>query len=211
MRPPASACRRNGRGRDRSFLCMNMDGKTVLITGSTDGVGRSVAANLLRRREVLDSGRDRERAKPLPIRSRGRGQLESVFYQADRLPLPGRAAAWRSRASPTTTGSMSSSAMPESDRGTRARATDQCRFRARTAVCRQLPLRIPARSSLASVVEGSAPSRIVNVASLGQHPIDFDDVMITRKASGCTRYAQSKLAQIMSTIDLSQANSRDRA
>jgi hypothetical protein len=29
-------------------------------------------------------------------------------------------------------------------------------------------------------LKASAPSRIVNVASLGQHPIDFDDVMINK-------------------------------
>ena len=48
----------------------------------------------------------------------------------------------------------------------------------------------------------STPSRIVNVASLGQAPIDFDDVMITRGYTGTRAYSQSKLAQIMFTIDL---------
>ena len=36
------------------------------------------------------------------------------------------------------------------------------------------------------------PARIVNVSSLGQHPIDFDDVMLTRGYSGSRAYAQSK-------------------
>jgi NAD(P)-dependent dehydrogenase (short-subunit alcohol dehydrogenase family) len=53
-------------------------------------------------------------------------------------------------------------------------------------------------------LKASAPSRIVNVASLGQHPIDFDDVMITMGYSGGRAYAQSKLAQIMFTIDLAE-------
>jgi len=55
---------------------------------------------------------------------------------------------------------------------------------------------------LLPLIKASAPSRIVNVASLGQHPIDFDDVMITKNYSGSRAYAQSKLAQIMFTIDL---------
>jgi NAD(P)-dependent dehydrogenase (short-subunit alcohol dehydrogenase family) len=46
------------------------------------------------------------------------------------------------------------------------------------------------------------PARVVNVSSLGQHPIDFDDVMLTRGYSGQRAYAQSKLAQIMFTFDL---------
>jgi NAD(P)-dependent dehydrogenase (short-subunit alcohol dehydrogenase family) len=55
---------------------------------------------------------------------------------------------------------------------------------------------------LLPLIKAAAPSRIVNVASLGQHPIDFDDVMITRNYSGSRAYAQSKLSQIMFTIDL---------
>jgi NAD(P)-dependent dehydrogenase (short-subunit alcohol dehydrogenase family) len=53
-------------------------------------------------------------------------------------------------------------------------------------------------------LKASAPARIVNVASLGQHPIDFDDVMITRNYSGSRAYSQSKLSQIMLTIDLAE-------
>jgi NAD(P)-dependent dehydrogenase (short-subunit alcohol dehydrogenase family) len=42
----------------------------------------------------------------------------------------------------------------------------------------------------------SEPARIVNVSSLVQQPIDFDDVMLTRGYTGGRAYAQSKLAQI---------------
>ena len=57
---------------------------------------------------------------------------------------------------------------------------------------------------LLPLLKASAPSRIVNVASLGQHPIDFDDVMIVRGYNGSRAYAQSKLSQIMFTIDLAE-------
>jgi NAD(P)-dependent dehydrogenase (short-subunit alcohol dehydrogenase family) len=51
----------------------------------------------------------------------------------------------------------------------------------------------------------SAPSRIVNVSSGAQTPIDFDDVMLERgEFDGGRAYAQSKLAQIMFTIDLAE-------
>jgi NAD(P)-dependent dehydrogenase (short-subunit alcohol dehydrogenase family) len=46
------------------------------------------------------------------------------------------------------------------------------------------------------------PPRIVNVASIGQQEIDFDDVMLERAYDGFRSYAQSKLAQIMFTIEL---------
>src|SRR6185503_15775365 len=48
----------------------------------------------------------------------------------------------------------------------------------------------------------SAPSRIVNVASGSQSPIDFTDVMLERPGRYVEGYGQSKLAQIMFTFDL---------
>jgi NAD(P)-dependent dehydrogenase (short-subunit alcohol dehydrogenase family) len=58
---------------------------------------------------------------------------------------------------------------------------------------------------LLPLLRQSAPARIVNVASLGQHAIDFDDIMITRGYSGTRAYGQSKLAQIMSGFELASA------
>ena len=49
---------------------------------------------------------------------------------------------------------------------------------------------------------GSAPSRIVNVASIGQAALDFDDLLTTRDYEGIVAYRRSKLAQVMSTFDL---------
>ena len=56
----------------------------------------------------------------------------------------------------------------------------------------------------ARIVE-SAPSRIVNVSSLAQRPIDWDDVMIENDFSGGRAYGQSKLAQVGHTIDLHES------
>jgi NAD(P)-dependent dehydrogenase (short-subunit alcohol dehydrogenase family) len=50
----------------------------------------------------------------------------------------------------------------------------------------------------------SAPARIVNVASVGQAPIDFDDVMLERRYDPMHAYAQSKLAQVMFTFELAE-------
>jgi NAD(P)-dependent dehydrogenase (short-subunit alcohol dehydrogenase family) len=44
--------------------------------------------------------------------------------------------------------------------------------------------------------------RIVNVSSIGQQAIDFDDVMLTKGYSGGRAYCQSKLAQVMMTMEL---------
>jgi NAD(P)-dependent dehydrogenase (short-subunit alcohol dehydrogenase family) len=55
---------------------------------------------------------------------------------------------------------------------------------------------------LLPLLERSAPTRIVNVSSAGQAPIDFGDVMLERHYRGGQAYAQSKLAQVMFTFDL---------
>jgi NAD(P)-dependent dehydrogenase (short-subunit alcohol dehydrogenase family) len=57
---------------------------------------------------------------------------------------------------------------------------------------------------LLPLVKSSTPARVINVASAGQAPIDFDDVMLTRSYDGAQAYRQSKLAQVMFTIDLAQ-------
>jgi NAD(P)-dependent dehydrogenase (short-subunit alcohol dehydrogenase family) len=57
---------------------------------------------------------------------------------------------------------------------------------------------------LLPLIKESAPARIVNVASAGQQAIDFSDVMLERSYSGARAYCQSKLAQIMFTIDLAE-------
>jgi len=55
---------------------------------------------------------------------------------------------------------------------------------------------------LLPLLEASAPTRIVNVSSLGQSPLDFDDLMLERSYNPGDAYRRSKLAQIMFTIDL---------
>jgi NAD(P)-dependent dehydrogenase (short-subunit alcohol dehydrogenase family) len=50
----------------------------------------------------------------------------------------------------------------------------------------------------------SAPVRIVNLASAGQAPIDFGDVMLSRRYDGVQAYCQSKLALVMFTFDLAE-------
>jgi NAD(P)-dependent dehydrogenase (short-subunit alcohol dehydrogenase family) len=57
---------------------------------------------------------------------------------------------------------------------------------------------------LQPLLRDSEPSRIVNVASVGQAPIDFGDVMLKRGYEGMRAYSQSKLALIMFTFSLAE-------
>jgi NAD(P)-dependent dehydrogenase (short-subunit alcohol dehydrogenase family) len=55
---------------------------------------------------------------------------------------------------------------------------------------------------LAKLLEMSAPSRIVQVASAGQLALDRDDPLTEHGWDGVTAYRRSKLAQVMATYDL---------
>jgi NAD(P)-dependent dehydrogenase (short-subunit alcohol dehydrogenase family) len=181
---------------------MKMDGKTVLVTGSTDGVGRYVAAKLAAAgAKVLIHGRDRERAQALADEIRRRGRGEAIFYQADLSSLAGaRQLANAVLADHQRLDVFISNAGIGSQNQGPQRQISADGYELRFAVNYLSGFLLA--HLLLPLLKASAPSRIVNVASLGQHPIDFDDVMITKDYSGSRAYAQSKLSQIMFTIDL---------
>jgi NAD(P)-dependent dehydrogenase (short-subunit alcohol dehydrogenase family) len=185
-------------------MAMKMDGKTALITGSTDGVGRYVAAKLAAAgAKVLIHGRDKERAKSLIDQIVRDGHAAPTFYQADLSSMAG-------------TRELARAVLADHKRldlfisnagiGSRTQGAE----RRTSADGHELRFAVNYLSGfllahlLLPTIKASAPSRIVNVASLGQHPIDFDDVMITKGYNGGRAYSQSKLSQIMFTIDLAQ-------
>jgi len=181
---------------------MKMDGKTVLITGSTDGVGRYVAARLAADgAKVLIHGRDKARAKTLADEIRSQGHGAPVFYQAD---LSSLADARQLAKAVTADHKRLDVFISNAGIGSRTLGTE----RRTSADGHELRFAVNYLSGfllaylLLPLLKASAPSRIVNVASLGQHPLDFDDVMLTKGYNGTRAYAQSKLAQIMFTIDL---------
>jgi NAD(P)-dependent dehydrogenase (short-subunit alcohol dehydrogenase family) len=182
---------------------MKMDGKTVLVTGSTDGVGRYVASKLAEAgAKVLVHGRDRERAATL-IDEISRQGGAAIFYQADLSSLAGtRQLADAVIAEHKRLDVLISNAGIGSFSQGSGRQTGGDGHELRFAVNYLSGFLLTYR--LLPLLKTAAPSRIVNVASLGQHPLDFDDVMLTRGYAGTRAYAQSKLAQIMFTIDLAE-------
>ena len=175
--------------------------KTVLVTGSTDGVGRVVAKRLAQDgMRVLVHGRDRGRGESLmaEIKAAGgaaeflaadftalaevRRLAEAVGKTTDRLDL-------------LINNAGIGSAGPK---GTRETSADGYELRFAVNYLAGFLL----TELLLPLLKKSGPARIVNVSSLGQHAIDFADVMLTRGYSGSRAYCQSKLAQVMFTIDL---------
>ena len=181
---------------------MNMAGKTVLITGSTDGVGRYVAGALAKLgAELLIHGRDAPRAKSLIDDIAASGHAPPTFYQADLSSLDSvRKLASTIASRHKRIDVLISNAGIGSMNGGPQRQVSADGYELRFAVNYLSGFLLA--YLLLPLIKAAAPARIVNVASLGQHPIDFDDVMIVKNYSGSRAYAQSKLAQIMFTIDL---------
>jgi NAD(P)-dependent dehydrogenase (short-subunit alcohol dehydrogenase family) len=184
-----------------SWKRMNIENKTVLVTGSTDGVGRLVARRLADRgARVLIHGRDRTRGEQLLKEIRAADHGSAAFLPADFSSL-----AEVRRVADTVRQEcdrLVNNAGIGSGGSAGKREISQDGYELRFAV-NYLAGFLLTRVLLPVVMLGK-PARIVNVSSLGQHPIDFDDVMLTRGYSGSRAYAQSKLAQIMFTFDLAR-------
>ncbi|MFF7987887.1 SDR family NAD(P)-dependent oxidoreductase [Streptomyces sp. NPDC007901] len=58
--------------------------------------------------------------------------------------------------------------------------------------------------SLLPLLDRGAPTRVVNIASIGQAPIDFDDPTLEHDYSGMRAYGQSKLAMIATGLLLAR-------
>jgi NAD(P)-dependent dehydrogenase (short-subunit alcohol dehydrogenase family) len=177
-------------------------GKTVLVTGSTDGVGRRVAERLgAAGARVLVHGRDRDRGERVVADIRAGGS-QAEFLSADLASLAEvrRLAADVERATDRLDILINNAGVGSG--GARGRQTSDDGYELRFAVNYLAGFLLT--YLLLPLIKESAPARIVNVASAGQQAIDFDDVMLTHGYSGSRAYCQSKLAQIMFTIDLAK-------
>jgi len=177
--------------------------KTVLITGSTDGVGRLVATRLAADgAQVLVHGRNRERAERV-VEDIRQGGGRARFYSADLASLDEvrRLAAAVQRDHPRLDILINNAGIGSASGG-RQRRTSADGYELRFAVNYLAGFLLT--RLLLPLLTASAPSRIVNVASAGQHPIDFADVMLTQHYDGGRAYTQSKLAQITFTFDLAE-------
>jgi NAD(P)-dependent dehydrogenase (short-subunit alcohol dehydrogenase family) len=174
--------------------------QVVLVTGSTDGLGKATASQLAARgATVLLHGRDPARGD-LTLREIGRatstGRLR--FYCADFSSLAQvRRLAGDIRADHDRLDLLINNA---GIGGAGGRQESHDRYELRFAVNYLAPFLLT--NLLLPLLRRSAPARVVNVASVGQAPIDFDDVMLQRRYDALRAYRQSKLALILFTMEL---------
>jgi NAD(P)-dependent dehydrogenase (short-subunit alcohol dehydrogenase family) len=185
-------------------VIMNLKGKVVLVTGSTDGVGRLVACRLADLgARVLIHGRNGDRGEQVLEQIRAAALGSAVFLPADFSSLAEvRRLADVVRQECDRLDVVINNAGIGSGGSAGKRETSQDGYELRFAVNYLAGFLLT--RLLLPIMMLNEPARIVNVSSLGKHPIDFDDVMLTRGYTGGRAYAQSKLAQIMFTFDLAR-------
>jgi NAD(P)-dependent dehydrogenase (short-subunit alcohol dehydrogenase family) len=177
---------------------------TILITGATDGLGRGVAQRLAADgARLLLHGRDPDRLASTAREIReATGNERLTTHRADLASLDEvRALAEDVQASTNALHVLINNAgigTGKPDKTTRQESRDGHELR--LAVNYLAPFLLTQR--LLPLLRRSAPARVVHVASLGQAPVDFDDVMLRRAYSGGRAYNQSKLAQITSGFEL---------
>jgi NAD(P)-dependent dehydrogenase (short-subunit alcohol dehydrogenase family) len=180
--------------------------KTVLVTGATDGVGKHVARSLAQQgARVLLHGRNQAKGEALVAElSAETGNRRLDFCRADLASL----AEVRGLAGEVLEITdrldilVNNAGVGSQSAGVTGRELSRDGHELRFAVNYLAPFLLT--HLLLPTIRRSAPARIVNVASAGQEALDFDDVMLTRGYDGTRAYRQSKLAQILFTIDLAE-------
>jgi NAD(P)-dependent dehydrogenase (short-subunit alcohol dehydrogenase family) len=179
----------------------DLTGKVVLVTGSTDGLGRDVARRIAAAgAHVLVTGRSAERGDSLVAEIKQSGKGSAKFYRADLASLAEvrRLADEVMRDNKRLDILINNAGIGWVFDSTRKLSPDGYEMHFAVNYLSHYLL----TKRLLPLMVASAPARIINVSSGSQAPIDFDDVMMEKGYNGGRGYAQSKLAQVMMTIDM---------
>lgn len=181
----------------------SMAGKTALITGSTDGLGRETALRIgSLGAHVIVHGRNIERGNEV-VEAINSGPGTAEFIRADFAEL-------------SNVRDMAAHVLQThnelhlliNNAGIGSGFNDGERMLSEDGYEMVFQVNYLAHYLLTDLLlpalHAGAPSRIVNVASGAQTPLDFDDLMLEENFTGRTAYAQSKLAQVLHTFHLAE-------
>ncbi|MEO6218785.1 MAG: SDR family oxidoreductase [Ginsengibacter sp.] len=183
-----------------------MDKQIIFITGATDGIGRHTAIALAKQNvHLLVHGRNIEKLNKLVDEIKKESNNQSIesfvadFSSMDEVRhLAGEVLAKHGAIDVL----INNAGAGFADKRYGKDGTEL-----RLAVNYLAPFLLT--HSLLPALKKAAPSRIVNVSSAGQSPVNFDDIMLEKNFDGVTAYCQSKLALIMFTIDLAEELKKD--
>jgi NAD(P)-dependent dehydrogenase (short-subunit alcohol dehydrogenase family) len=174
---------------------------TVLVTGATDGLGRRVAQELAAMgATVLVHGRSPERLEATLEELRSlTGSEKANSYLADLSSLAAvRDLAERIHSEHDHLDLLINNA------GIIARERRESEDGYELTFAVNYLSHFLLTRLLLPLIKHSAPARIINVASAGQSPLDFSNLMLERGYDAMKAYSQSKLAQIMFTFELAE-------
>jgi NAD(P)-dependent dehydrogenase (short-subunit alcohol dehydrogenase family) len=177
-----------------------LEEQTILVTGSTSGLGKELARELAQRgATVLVHGRVQARLDETVAEIREQtGSDRLVPYLADLSSL----AAARRLAHEVQAHGRLDALVNNAGIGQTQRAESSDGYELTFAVNYLAPFLLT--NELLGRLRASAPSRVVNVASIGQAPVDFDNVMLEHGYDMSLAYSQSKLALISFTFELAE-------
>jgi len=177
--------------------------KTVLITGSTDGLGRELARALAADgAHVIVHGRNAERGRAVVDEITATGTGSATFVAADFASLEAvrEFADTIAREHPRLDLLVNNAGIASTAEQPRRSSDDGHELQFQVNYLAGWILLNKLRPSL----EAAAPSRVINVASRAAHPIDFDDVMLEEPGAHGRGYGQSKLAQVTMTAAIAE-------
>ena len=184
----------------------DMQGKTVVITGGNSGIGLETAATLASMgARVLVTARNADKGRTavetITQRSGGEGRVQLVVFDLAVLASVRRGAAEILEQAPRIDVLVNNAGLVLTER---SETVDG--YEATFAINHLGPFLLT--NLLLERITASAPSRVVNVASTAHNTarkgMPFDDLQSTRHYRGMRVYGQSKLANILFTLELAR-------
>jgi NAD(P)-dependent dehydrogenase (short-subunit alcohol dehydrogenase family) len=187
--------------RRRGMTMRDLVEATILVTGATDGLGKRAALELAAKgATVLLHGRNRERLEAaLEEIRREAGSEKLRSYLADLSSL----GAVRGLAEQVLLDEARLDVLIN-NAGVIVPGRQESEDGYELTFAVNYLAHFLLTGLLLPLLRDSAPARVVNVASAGQSPVDFGDVMLERNYDGMRAYTRSKLAQIMFTFELAE-------
>ena len=183
-----------------------LSGKTIMITGATDGLGKLVAHRLAERNAgLILHGRNSEEGEQTVMEiSKAFGNKNIKYFNADLSSLEDvrRLGTEVTDNYPKIGVLINNAGIGAGEKNKNKRELSADGYEMRFAV--NYLSHFLLTYLLLPLLQRAPKARVVNVSSVGQQAIDFNNVMLEKKYDGFGAYKQSKLAMIMFTFDLAE-------
>jgi NAD(P)-dependent dehydrogenase (short-subunit alcohol dehydrogenase family) len=171
--------------------------RNILITGGTDGLGLATATQLAAAgNRVIVHGRRADRLQQVAdeIEAKTGNRPETVIADLSSLEQVGSLPSQVGELTDSLQVLINNAGIGTGEPDGRHRSTSAEGYELRLSVNYLAPFDLTLR--LLPLLQAGRPSRIVHVASDGQEPVRFNDLMLTEDYSGYQAYCQSKLALV---------------